>query len=78
VKYTKSWDYARIRASLDGTPLGPEVDTFSPTLDSTGPLTLGTRDLTKGRHVLRFQAVGNNPDSQGYLMGVDHVIVKPD
>ena len=33
-------------------------------------------DLSAGRHVLRFQAVGHNPESKGYLMGIDHVIVK--
>jgi hypothetical protein len=33
-------------------------------------------DLTAGRHVLRLQAVGHHLESKGYLMGIDHVIVK--
>ena len=37
---------------------------------------LGKLDLAAGRHVLRFQAVGHNPESKGYLMGIDHVMVK--
>ena len=76
VKYTKSWDYARIQAFLDGSPLGAEVDTYAPTVVPDEPTVLGQRDLTAGRHVLRFQAVGHNTASQGYLMGIDHVIVK--
>ena len=75
-KYTKSWDYARIQAFLDGQPFGPVVDTYAPTVVSAGPITLGKLDLTAGRHVLRFQAVGHNPESKGYLMGIDHVIVR--
>lgn len=76
VKYTKSWDYASIQAFLDGKPLGPVTDTYSPAVVSADPLTLGKADLTAGRHILRFQAVDHNPASQGYLMGIDHVIVR--
>jgi hypothetical protein len=76
VKYTKSWDYACVQAFLDGKPLGSLADTYSPTVVPADPATLGKLDLSKGRHVLRFQAVGHNPQSKGYLMGIDHVIVK--
>jgi hypothetical protein len=76
VKYTKSWDYAKVQAILDGQPLGNVVDTYAETVIPAAPLTLGKRDLTAGRHVLRFQAVGHNLESKGYLMGIDHVIVK--
>ena len=76
VKYTKSWDYARVQAFLDGKPLGPVVDTYAPTVEPADALTLGKLDLSAGRHLLRFQAVGHNPESKGYLMGIDHVIVR--
>jgi len=76
VKYTQSWDYGRIQASFDGQPLGPEVDTYAPTVMPGDPVMLGTLDLPAGRHVLRFEAVGHHPQSKGYLMGIDHVIVK--
>jgi hypothetical protein len=75
-KYTKSWDYAKIQASLDGQPLGPAVDTFAPAVMPADPITLGKLELAAGRHVLRFQAVDHNPESQGYLMGIDHLVVK--
>jgi hypothetical protein len=76
VKYTKSWDYASIQAFLDGEPLGTVVDTYAETVAPAAPVTLGKCDLTAGRHVLRFQAVGHNAESKGYLMGIDHVVVK--
>jgi hypothetical protein len=76
VKYTRSWDYASIQAFLDGKPLGPVTDTYSETVVPAEPLTLGKLDLTAGRHILRFQAVGHNPGSKGYLMGIDHVTVR--
>ncbi len=76
VRYTHSWDYASIQAFLDGEPLGPVVDTYSAAVVPAEPLALGKRELTAGRHVLRFQAVDHNPESKGYLMGIDHVIVK--
>jgi hypothetical protein len=75
-KYTKSWDYATIQASLDGKPLGSEVDTYAANVVPGEHVTLGKVELTAGRHILRFQAVGHNPESKGYLMGIDHVIVK--
>lgn len=75
-KYTKSWDYAHVQAFIDGKPIGPAVDTYSQTVVPMEPLTLGRVELAKGRHILRFQAVDHNPKSQGYLMGIDHVIIR--
>ncbi len=75
-RYTRSWDYANIQASLDGQPMGPLVDTYAAEVTPGEDQSLGKRDLTAGRHILRFQAVGHNPASKGYLMGIDHVIVK--
>ena len=65
VKYTKSWDYACLQAFLDGQPLGPITDTYAPTVVSAEPLTLGKPELTAGRHVLRFQAVGAQSGIEG-------------
>jgi hypothetical protein len=76
VRYTKSWDYANIQALLDGQPIGPVVDTYAVAVTPGEAQSLGQLDLTAGRHLLRFQAVGHNPESKGYLMGIDHVIVK--
>ena len=75
-KYTKSWDYAKVQASLDGKPLGEVVDTYAETVVPGPAVTLGNQELSAGRHVLRFQAVGHNAESKGYLMGIDQVVLK--
>jgi hypothetical protein len=75
-KYTKSWDYANIQAFLDGQPLGGVADTYAPSVVPADPVTLGKLQLNSGRHIIRFQAVGHNPESKGYLMGIDHLIVR--
>ena len=75
-RYTEAIDYAIVQAFLDGQPIGPKFDCFHEGVILADPLTLGTVDLTEGRHVLRFQAVGKNEKSTNYLMGIDHVIVR--
>lgn len=75
-KYTKSWDYANIQAFMDGKPIGAVADTFSSEVVPAEPVSLGKLELKAGTHVLRFKAVGHNPESKGYLMGIDHVIIK--
>jgi hypothetical protein len=76
VKYTKSWDYAVVQTYLDGARFGPEVDTYAASVIPGEPISLGKRELTAGRHVIRFEAAGHNPESKGYLIGIDHIIVK--
>ncbi len=76
VKYTKSWDYARIQAFLDGKKLGPMVDTYAAAVAPADPIALGKVELAAGRHILRLKAVGKHADSKGYLMGIDHLTVK--
>ena len=76
VRYTKSWDYATIQASLDSKTLGSAVDTYAASVTPGEPLTLGKIELSAGRHILRFQAVGHNPESKGFLTGIDHIIVR--
>jgi hypothetical protein len=76
VRYTKSWDYATVQAFLDGKPFGAPVDTYAASVVPAAPVILGKVELSAGQHLLRFQAVGHNAESKGYLMGIDHVVVK--
>jgi len=76
-KYTKSWDYASIQGFLDGKAIGPVIDTYSASVVPGETTVLASKqELAAGRHILRFQAVGHNPESKGYLMGIDHVVVE--
>jgi hypothetical protein len=77
VRYTSSWDYAILQASLDGQPMGGPVDCYTPDVRLMEPITLGKARLTAGQHVLQFKAVDKNPmAAAGYLMGIDHIIVR--
>jgi hypothetical protein len=76
MRYTKSWDYAVVQAYLDGKAMGTPIDTYAPSVTLAEPVVLGKLALEAGRHVLRFRAVDHNEQSQGYLMGIDHVIVR--
>jgi hypothetical protein len=78
VRYTTSWDYGIVQASLDGKPMGEPADCYAPDVRLRDLLPLGTAHLTAGEHVLRFQAVDKNKESrgQGYLMGINYVTVR--
>ncbi|MGC9318050.1 MAG: glycoside hydrolase family 172 protein [Armatimonadota bacterium] len=76
VRYTTSWDYAVVQATLDDQPLGDPVDCYTPEVLMTDEIVLGSRRLTAGQHTLRFTAVGSNPDSRGHLMGIDYIRVE--
>lgn len=75
-RYTSSWDYATVQASLDGKDLGPRVDCYSPEVRLMDETPLGRVHLTAGTHVLRFKAVDKNARSAGYLIGIETVTVK--
>ncbi len=77
VYFTKSWDYARVQTYLDDRPAGKPVDTYAPTVVYAGKTSLGAFDLKQGRHRLKFEAVGHNPKSKGYYLGVDCWTLKP-
>lgn len=72
-RLTTSWDYANVQLSLDGEPLGAPVDTHTAEVQLAPELDLGRHQLTAGEHIIRLHAVGHNPASQGYLMGLDYL-----
>ena len=76
VRYTTSWDYAIVQASLDGSPLGTPTDCYSARVLLAEPVTLGRLHLTAGQHLVRFQAADKNPESRGYLMGIDYLTAR--
>ncbi len=69
LQITRSWDYGTYRVLLDGTPVGT-FDLLNPAPKVTDE-SLGRRTLKAGGHVLRFECVGHNSASKGYLLGFD-------
>jgi len=75
-RLTTSWDYAIVQMTMDGEPLGEPVDTLTETVLQTEPLNFGVKHLAAGQHLFRFTAMDKNPESRGYLMGIDYILVK--
>ena len=69
--FTKAVDYGQVQVSVGGKATGPVFDGFNDGVIPSGPVVLGTVDLTPGRHPIRFEVVGKNAKSIGYMVGVD-------
>ena len=76
VHLTTSRDYAIIQFSLDGQNIAQPIDTWTAPVLLREVDTLGTFKLAKGEHTLRLKAVDKNPESTGYLMGLDYLAVR--
>jgi len=76
VRLVTSWDYAIIRMSFNGVPLGQPVDTYTSVID-TKWIVLGTVDVNSEANTLSLEAVARNPDSTGYYAGIDAVMLAP-
>ncbi|MBD3292962.1 MAG: hypothetical protein GF393_08570, partial [Armatimonadia bacterium] len=64
----ESLDYADrgiIQVSLDGEPIGEPIDQQGTAQPDRVEDSLGTHELAVGEHVLRFEVVGRNPQSDG-------------
>ena len=71
VYLTQSPDFAKANLLLDGVPLGDTYDAYAPTVIASGPVYLGTVDLSAGKHKLKIVLVGKNEASLGYAFGID-------
>jgi hypothetical protein len=67
-------DYGIYRVLLDGKEIG-RVDFYSSDL-RFGDEKLGWRELSPGDHTLRFECVGKNAASSGYLLGIDALLMQ--
>jgi hypothetical protein len=70
LRLVTSRDYAVVRASFNGKPLGEPVDTYSPKVDAQW-VEFGPVEVNRSSNVLRLEAVDRNPASSGYYAGID-------
>ena len=78
VYLTKAKDYGIVQLSLDGAKLGQPIDLYNPDVVPTGPIDLGTLDLTAGKHKLTFEITGANEKAvKAYMVGLDYVKLEP-
>lgn len=76
LRLVTSWNYAVVRVSFNGQPLGEPVDTYSPAVDAKS-VTLGPVEVRSEADVLRLEAIGQNPKSAGYYAGIDALMLTP-
>jgi hypothetical protein len=69
---TKSYDFGRYQAFLDGVKLGEPIDLFSPEVVSAEVPLLDFWP-EPGKHVLRLECVDKNPQSRGHYLGIESV-----
>lgn len=80
--FTRARDYGVVQASINGQAVGNLIDLYNTTVESTGPIRLGSAVLKKGRNDLEITLMGKDVRSSGfsngYLVGIDgfHLIRK--
>lgn len=74
VHLTRARDYGIVQFWLDGRKVGEPTDLYHPQVVPSGPISLGTHELTAGPHVLTVEIIGNNPQAiPVYMFGLDYV-----
>jgi hypothetical protein len=80
LRFTRADDYGIYRVFLDGKNIADAgqkewlrtMDFYSERL-KVGDIYIGSFSLTNGKHVLRFEGAGRNPNSKGTLLGLDSI-----
>ena len=75
-RYVTSRDYGILQLSLNGTPLGQAIDTFTPNV-MTKRVEYGEVELKPDRNLLRITVAGRNERSTGVFAGLDAVTLTP-
>jgi putative heme-binding domain-containing protein len=74
VNLAKAIDYGVVRLSINGGKPSEALDCFNDGVVNTGPVSLGTFDLTKADHRLTLEITGANAKAiKGYMVGLDYV-----
>jgi hypothetical protein len=72
---TKSYDFGRYQVSLNGIKLGSPADLYSAEIQD---YELHLLDFwpEPGKYVVRLECVGKSPQSSGYFLGIESVILR--
>ncbi|MFV0443708.1 MAG: c-type cytochrome, partial [Planctomycetaceae bacterium] len=74
---TKARDYGIVQQTLDGRDLGGPIDLYNnPDVITTGPVSLGSHELSAGDHQLTVTITGANAAAiKGYMFGLDYIFL---
>ncbi|MBN2506860.1 MAG: DUF2961 domain-containing protein [Verrucomicrobia bacterium] len=76
--FTKARDYAIVQVALDGRKLGQPLDLYNPAVVPSGPVNLGTHDLSAGEHRFRLEIAGANDRAlKSFMAGLDYLKLDP-
>jgi WD40 repeat protein/tRNA A-37 threonylcarbamoyl transferase component Bud32 len=77
IYFTRGPDFGLVEVSVDGKKRDRRFDGFHEKVVRSGKIDFGTLRLSKGRHRLRFRAVGKNPRATGFHLAVDCLELLP-
>jgi hypothetical protein len=74
-RFTRASNYGNVRLSVNGRPLQPVVEGYSPEVVPSGEISFGRVALRRGTNAIALEIVGKDARSagwsDGYLVGVD-------
>lgn len=72
-----SYDFGIVRLSVNGEPVGTDVDLYAAKPVPSDAIELGTFDPVNGAYMLCVELVGKNSKSKGAFFGLDCVTLNP-
>ena len=77
--FTQATNYGKVNFAMDlkPLPLVKVADLYSKDYKPMTPMSLGTVNLTKGKHKFTITVTGKNPGSAGYFVGLDDLSLIP-
>jgi serine/threonine protein kinase/Flp pilus assembly protein TadD len=77
IYFTRAPDFGMVEVRLDGQKIGGALDGYAVQVEPSGRVEFGRVELGNGPHRLRFTAMGKQPRSTGYNMGIDVLELRP-
>jgi hypothetical protein len=77
IYFTRAPDYGRVEVLLDGRQVGQVFDGYRASIAPSGKVSFEKFQLAAGRHRLRIRAVNRRPQSGGYSLGIDCLVLTP-
>jgi hypothetical protein len=76
VYVARAANHGIVRLILDGKTPVEAFDAYAPARGPSGPIDLGTLDLTAGQHRLTVYVLGKNPKSTAHAFALDCLVLR--